>query len=347
MGHRSDWVDYAKAIGIILVVYAHVARGLYNAGLEIHEGFYVLVDSIVYSFVMPLFFFLSGMFFYDSFSKRGGIKLIGSKIDTIIYPFVLWSISQGMLEVSLSAYTNGNVTYSEVFSLLWAPRAHFWFLYALFVAFLLASAIFSIVPKKASIAVSLFAALAYISASTMPEIFVVNVMAHHFVFFALGIVFTTYFKAENLSDPWLLGLFTSAFLIGQFIFHGIFGLGYQNYGVASLLLAIVSIVFVISLSTWLALKPNRLMVFIGSSSMAIYLMHVLAGGATRVLLEAMGVESFFSHLIIGSLAGLFVPLFILVLMSKLRIRYIFSAPISRFITFSYQKLLHRPDKSHR
>jgi len=59
--NRSGWVDYAKAIGIILVVYGHVARGLYNAGIAFPEPLYSLTDSVVYSFHMPLFFFLSGI----------------------------------------------------------------------------------------------------------------------------------------------------------------------------------------------------------------------------------------------------------------------------------------------
>ena len=135
MQERNVWVDYAKAIGIILVVYGHVARGVFNAGLPMDEAEFVLVDSIIYSFHMPLFFFLSGLFFFDSLQKRGRGGLIINKIDTIAYPFIVWSLLQGLFEVALSNYTNGQVTLVEVFSLLWMPRAQFWFLYALFLVF--------------------------------------------------------------------------------------------------------------------------------------------------------------------------------------------------------------------
>ncbi|OQK17044.1 hypothetical protein AU255_03865 [Methyloprofundus sedimenti] len=37
-----DWVDYAKGIGIIIVVYGHVARGVFNARMIINK-----VDTIV------------------------------------------------------------------------------------------------------------------------------------------------------------------------------------------------------------------------------------------------------------------------------------------------------------
>ncbi|MBL4602923.1 MAG: acyltransferase family protein [Emcibacteraceae bacterium] len=64
MKERIVWVDYAKAITIILVVYKHVANGVYNAGLPVNEANFLLGDSIITSIRMPLFFFLSGLFFF-------------------------------------------------------------------------------------------------------------------------------------------------------------------------------------------------------------------------------------------------------------------------------------------
>ncbi len=46
MSDRSLWVDYSKAIGIVLVVYGHVARGVYNASIPLNVGVYTLVDSL-------------------------------------------------------------------------------------------------------------------------------------------------------------------------------------------------------------------------------------------------------------------------------------------------------------
>jgi len=82
--HRLDWADAAKGLGIILVVYGHVARGLFHAGMYADEASYILIDQIIYSFHMPLFFFLSGLFFMSSFHKRG-FSLALNKVDTIFY----------------------------------------------------------------------------------------------------------------------------------------------------------------------------------------------------------------------------------------------------------------------
>nr|MBF0682940.1 acyltransferase family protein [Pseudomonas sp.] len=162
MQERNAWVDYAKAIGIILVVYGHVARGVFNAGLPMDEELFVLVDSIIYSFHMPLFFFLSGLFFYDSLMKRGTGGLIVNKVDTIVYPFIVWSLLQGFFEAALSNYTNGQVTVTEVLSLLWEPRAQFWFLYALFMVFVLSAFVYAKADRRFFLPLLLVFAVLYL-----------------------------------------------------------------------------------------------------------------------------------------------------------------------------------------
>lgn len=83
---RDAWIDYAKAIGIILVVYGHVARGIFTAGLDMDPRIYEITDNIIYSFHMPLFFFLSGLFLLPSLAKRSHTNLLFNKVDTILYP---------------------------------------------------------------------------------------------------------------------------------------------------------------------------------------------------------------------------------------------------------------------
>ncbi len=72
-GNRITTIDVAKGIGIIFVVYSHIA----NSG-----AFY----NIVYSFHMPLFFMLSGMMLNTSKFKTLS-ELLKKRFKTLICPY--------------------------------------------------------------------------------------------------------------------------------------------------------------------------------------------------------------------------------------------------------------------
>ena len=339
MNTRTNWVDYAKAIGIVLVVYGHVARGLFNAGMGLSGPLYHLADSVVYSFHMPLFFFLSGLFFHHSYSKLGGVGLTLNKLDTIVYPYLLWSILQGGAEVVLSNYTNGNVLFSDVLA-LWNPRAQFWFLYALFLVFVVTSLLYYFTSQKRIIIIFILLALLNVNCEVFFDVQSVEFVAENTVFFVFGIIFMKYDLTRVFSSYKSLLATTMLFCIAQYLFHGYLGLTYINKGVDSLLLACISIVFVVSLSIALSKSPNRFLAYLGASSMAIYLMHILAGSGARVVLHRfLGVDAVAVNLVAGCLAGIFIPLLALRLINAWRIPYVFAAPVSKWLQVSYNKAL--------
>ncbi len=331
MNERTDWVDYAKGIGIILVVYGHVARGVYNAGIYIPEAFYKLADSTIYSFHMPLFFFLSGLFFCNSLQKRGAFKFTLNKLDTIIYPYVLWSILQGSLEVFMGNYTNNDLTLSDVFS-LWDPRAQFWFLYALFFVFLTCTLIFTVLKERFSLIVFLFACTLYLSSSLFTYFAPFSFVANNLVFFMLGVMFTQIELNRRLSSGYLFVIALASFVVAQYIFHGIFEKDYSDRGIASFVLACVSIFFIVMLSKVLAVRSVSIIAYIGASSMAIYLMHIVAGSGVRVILSKfMSIDDMFMHIMAGSFFGIMFPILAVQIVQRLNIPYVFSAPVSKCI----------------
>ena len=327
MQERNPWVDYAKAIGIILVVYGHVARGVFNAGLPMDEDNYLLIDSIIYSFHMPLFFFLSGLFFYDSLIKRGKAGLIVNKVDTIVYPFIVWSLLQGLLEVVLSNYTNGEVTLGQVFSLLWSPRAQFWFLYALFLVFVVCSFIYAKVDRRYFLPVFLAFGALYVFKQDMAMGNIGRFIFGNAVFFALGVWFNeikAFFLARYVS---LTLLFGALFVAGQYLFHITFGLNWEVGGLPVLVLANVSIFFMIALSMCLGQFRMDWLLFIGASSMTIYLAHILAGSGVRVILSSfMGIDSIPVHLVVGTLVGLLGPLLAQIIIKRYDLYFLLTPP---------------------
>ena len=77
---RLQWVDYLRGIAIILIVYRHVLVGIERGNIEMPT---VLVNAnmIFYSFRMPLFFILSGIFIGGSLAKKSLKELIGIKFE--------------------------------------------------------------------------------------------------------------------------------------------------------------------------------------------------------------------------------------------------------------------------
>ena len=78
---RVKWVDYGKAVGIILMLYGHLNS----------KWFPALGESIkwIYTFHMPFFFLLSGIFFSD---KKDFKTFFTTKIKSLILPYYVFSI---------------------------------------------------------------------------------------------------------------------------------------------------------------------------------------------------------------------------------------------------------------
>ncbi|PNF98776.1 acyltransferase, partial [Stutzerimonas kunmingensis] len=106
-----------------------------------------------------------------------------------------------------------------------------------------------------------------------------------------------------------------------------FGLNYADGGMAVLALATISIFFMIALSMWLGQFRVDWFLFIGASSMTIYLMHILAGSGVRVILSKfLGIDSITAHLIIGTLIGTGAPLLAQVVINRYKLYFLLTPP---------------------
>ena len=341
MRERIDWVDYAKAIGIVLVIYGHVSRGAFVSGVGLTESIFKISDSVIYSFHMPLFFFLSGLFFYTSYTKRGSINFILGKLDNIVYPYLVWSVFQGVVQAALSQYTNKTISYVDVFE-LWIPKAQFWFLYALFFILFFSCVLLSFDKKQKYNTFFIISFVLYILNPLMSNINPISYIAPNLVYFALGGVFYKYNICRLLFNKTVLLILTTIFLSSQYIYHGLLDKNYADKDIVSFILACISILFIISLSMNLSKRPVGIIMHIGSSSMAIYLMHILAASGMRVILtKFLSIDNTAENLFFGCVAGIFIPLLCIRIIDILHIKFIFSLPISKWIKAIFYKLLKR------
>ena len=93
---RIDWVDYARGVGIILMVFGH-------------SGFPIQVQKFIWSFHMPLFFFLSGMM-YNSLKYSRIKELIKRVVKTLIIPYVFFSIIVVLGYILLNYFQGFSIT---------------------------------------------------------------------------------------------------------------------------------------------------------------------------------------------------------------------------------------------
>jgi fucose 4-O-acetylase-like acetyltransferase len=326
---KTLWVEYAKAIGIILVVYGHVARGANAAGLYLDESGYHLIDSIIYSFHMPLFFFLSGLFFPTSLRKRGAGLFCANKVDTLLYPYVVWSLLQGSVEALLNNWTNGHATFLEVLELVWLPRAQLWFLYALLTVSLFGVLVSRLTAGALPLTVVLLAAAGF---AVRGDNFGVPIFAYllgYFVFFAAGACFAGSRLEAGLQQyrRMLLLPGIAAFCVAQYLYHLTFGLTYASDGIAGLGLALISIAMIVLICMCLADRTLPALATLGAASLGIYLLHILVGSGSRiVLMNVFRVHNLLLILSVGTLAGAFIPMALYTRAKQLGILSLFVVP---------------------
>jgi fucose 4-O-acetylase-like acetyltransferase len=325
---HTSWVDYAKGIGILLVIYGHVSDGLFRAGLPFSRDAFQIPYDVIYTFHMPLFFFLSGLFFPQSWQKRGTGGLIRSKVDTVVYPYLLWSVVQGLIEVALSRHTNHHTTFGEVASLLWHPRQQFWFLYALFVVFVLAALLYEWLGPKLQPAILIACAIAFAVRSHVPHIVPFYYLAANAIFFFVGAAAAKLASVEDRpSTPVVIGslmLFAGCqFALWAWgiplapVFRDIF----------TLVVAVISIGVVVVLSLRLAHSGWRWLQLLGEYSLAIFLMHtIFASGVRMILQRVFGIENVPLHLILGVAAGAIGPMLVAGFARRRKIDGILVAP---------------------
>jgi fucose 4-O-acetylase-like acetyltransferase len=332
MPNRILWIDYAKAIGIVLVVYGHVADGVMKAGIIDDLPIHSISLSFIYTFHIPLFFFLSGLFFFSSLDKKGGRGLLRNKLAVLIYPFVIWSLIDGGLGVALSEFTNRNTSWADVFSMFWVPRGQFWFLYTLFMVFALSIPVFAKLPRPYYFLILCIAGILYVFKNIVPPIFPWDTIANNWVFFVFGICFnqTKIFISKNNRIIFPLSL--SVFLWSQWYFHfdlRLLSINADANGLA-LFVAIVAIVFIVSLCMALSRFQIKPLSLVGAYSLEIFLMHVIAGSGFRIILmNVFGVHDASTHLILGTVAGIGIPLTVASILKRANIQFLFT-PVRPF-----------------
>lgn len=326
--NRYGWIDVAKGIAIILVVYRHVYEGLSRANLGA-ESFPLLEDANImfFSFRMPLFFMISGIFVSSSLAKRGISWFALNKTGTILYPFLLWGCLQITLQFLMSKYTNSDRSWISYFDLLVRPRRidQFWYLYALFNVSMLFALLFHWFKLKAwhhvVLGALLYTASGAITIYSIETGFVYDIL-HYYIFMALGSWIAQYiFKPQVevwVKKVWVLLLLLPLFLYANYQFlvinNGQGSANYIEYYQPALYFIIAEIggIFMLMLSMQLnGTSIGKAFAAIGRYSLQIYVMHVLVASVVRTVFSKFIGYSYVPVLLFVCIAlGMLVPMLV-------------------------------------
>ena len=322
--NRLAWIDYARGIAIILVLYRHVFEGIKQAGIDVTRWMGLEHANIIFfSFRMPLFFIVSGVFMAGSLNKRGVGGFILNKAKLILYPYVLWASIQITLQLVFSKFVNGGREPSDYLYILYAPREieQFWYLYALFNVTVLYALIKVKLGLKPIHQFALGAVMYYLSSwlvrNEYSTYFIYDIL-HYYVFFAIGeLISDTIRKKETIAilSSWkTLLILLPFFCVSQYYFltaninSGLARYSYveDNQPILYALISLTGCGFVICLCHLLQrLEVGKWLRIVGYHSLYIYVMHVIIIAATRVFLtRALGIYYVPLLLVLGIISGL-------------------------------------------
>jgi fucose 4-O-acetylase-like acetyltransferase len=335
-GAQIQWVNVAKGIGIILMVICHVGRGLKSNNLATPHA-YDLADTAIYTFHMSLFFFLSGLFVVRGMQKSAW-SFFGSKVRTILYPYFLWATLLCLFTAAGSGYANSKVEPAKVIlHLPWDPYAQFWFLYVLMLCMTLYWVLYKL--RLGTIGIAALAAAAYFfgggvhlssygrALDWLSNWQVLYETRKHGIDFALGALLAPVIlqRRERRMPTAALGAIGIGLLVLEAWLANHWGLsGPDHLTIIPRALGIAGVCFIAAaVARW---EPmSGVLAWLGELTLPIFLAHVIVAGIVRVgLVRFAHVSAFGANLLLGSLAGLAVPVFMDVISKRIGFNYLFA-----------------------
>jgi fucose 4-O-acetylase-like acetyltransferase len=318
VSNRLTWVDYAKGIAIILVVYRHILVGIERSGIPV-DTYLKVANEVVYSFRMPLFFILSGMFISRTMEKYLGVAFVKLKSKTILYPYLVWGVIQISIQIILSNYTNSQRSLIDYSYLITNPRAidQLWYLLALFNSTILFF-LFRFTFKFSDLIITLLAVLFYGASVWLENYSLVHDIFYYFIFLVLGHLCRSAFLKEKyqkyFKSPTKLLLALPLMLITQW-----YWLNHQDLNVFLFMpitligcYVVYSVSFILAERNWLPM-----LTFVGKHSLQIYLMHLLVVSMIRmVMIKIFNIHSTIPILLTCWVLGIVIPIVAYTILKK-------------------------------
>ncbi|MCB1356490.1 MAG: acyltransferase [Maritimibacter sp.] len=308
---REDWIDKARGIGIILVVFGHAWRGIAESGLAIPAGLYEGVDRTIYAFHMPLFFLLSGMFLERIIARTDVPQYFVSRLVRLIWPLFLWTWLFFGFKLLAGSHQNTPLSGADFPFFPLPPLLHFWFLWALFLIQILvgvlAKAAGPLSRTTAFWSGLLVLTVAAASWVNIPGALIpwLGAALESAPYVVVGVVLA---RMQRLPARPAWGLLAAAVFVAAIAYALTTGTTRLEHSLVTIL-AIVALTLAIHVadSSSGAFRNARWLAHLGRVSMAIYLGHTIFSAAFRSLLLGVGIDQVWIVLAVAVAVGLAGP----------------------------------------
>lgn len=302
---RDQSVDVLRGLAIVLVVFGHANRGVIDDHVRTALNL-PLIDFVLYTFHMPVFFYLAGYFTLASLKSGTVRQFLQSRLYRIAWPYLLWSVIYFCLGQAMSRLTNVNhpVQIADLLHIGWKPINILWFLYGLLVLQIIL--VFARKRLGLTLIVSVFIDLLCSSALPVPNRSILYLTVVHAPFFLAGALIATRKRSPlfwTIKTSYLL-LFAAASVVGATVFYA---LG-ARISVQFITIPL-SVCGIIALGTCSAVmsrfrSPIAFSVSsLGRASLAIYLLHPLFLALVPRLLRLAHFDGAAARLIVGTIVG--------------------------------------------
>lgn len=316
MKQKITWLQILQGWSMLLVVIGHITlTGTFeNPDTPISAA----IETIIYSFHMPLFMFISGFLFYltkisrdkaypevvTDKLKRLGAPYLFFTIFTFIVKFIFAPFIKRPVELSLSQFVDCFLYPGS------NPLSEMWFVATLFIIMLLYPLLKYMITSALKTGLLLLGCIALnLFFPTDIDMLCLSSVAYMLLFFSLGILFCQHNLQRFLATPWTLVILTALFAAFTL-----------TPGCPELLLNLSGIFFSVSLALNLAPVAPRLFSSFRDYTFQIFLLGIFPQIAVRIFYARLPHNEFsYWALYLASIVlGIYIPVLIAKVIQKSR-----------------------------
>jgi len=334
---RISWIDFGKGFTIFFVLVAHCIDELYGTKLFTDFNLFSQISlEVIYTFIMPCFFALSGFLYKTPKNLNDYAKSIYKKSIGLLIPYTIFSIIYVVLQHCTKV--NKLNSWDSLLYIYIRPISYLWFLYILFFIFLVVE-FFDLIHTPQQLQIIIYVSLFFLFQILHTNIYISNTFSWIPCFY-MGILIKKYsaiFKNKLLIL--ILSIYTISCLSLQPLIKSDWfrtnGMTLNTFSFK--LTSIVLIFFLFSI-----INQNKLFDYFkkyGKDSMIIYLVHLPITSMFKIVLIKVGISNYILLLFLLITLSWLLSIFICHLSHKLKIINFIFYPYTQINTY-FRRGLH-------